>query len=43
MKSIYGYALLFGSSICSWLSKKKSVVAQSTVEAEYVSAAKATS
>ena len=43
MKSTSGYALLFGSSICSWLSKKQSVVAQSTAEAEYVSASKATS
>ncbi|XP_049378002.1 secreted RxLR effector protein 161-like [Solanum stenotomum] len=42
-KSTSGYAFLFGSSICSWLSKKQSVVAQSTAEAEYVSAAKATS
>ena len=29
MKSTSSYAFLFGSSICSWLSKKKSVVAQS--------------
>ena len=29
MKTTSGYAFLFGSSICSWLSKKKSVVAQS--------------
>ena len=43
IKSTSGYAFLFGSSICSWLSKKQSVVAQSTVEAEYVSASKATS
>ena len=43
MKSTSGYAFLFGSNICSWLSKKKSVVAQSTAEAEYVSASKATS
>ena len=43
MKSTSGYAFLFGSSICSWLSKKQSVVAQSTAEAEYVSASKATS
>ena len=33
MKSISGYAFLFGSSICSWLSKKQSVVVQSTAEA----------
>ncbi|XP_069146007.1 uncharacterized mitochondrial protein AtMg00810-like [Solanum lycopersicum] len=43
MKSNSGYAFLFGSSICSWLSKKQSVVSQSTTEAEYVSASKATS
>ncbi|XP_049363249.1 secreted RxLR effector protein 161-like [Solanum verrucosum] len=43
MKSTSGYAFLVGSSICSWFSKKQSVVAQSTPEAEYVSAAKATS
>ena len=42
MKSTSGYAFLFGSSICSWLSKKQSVGAQSTAEAEYVSASKAT-
>ncbi|XP_059281099.1 secreted RxLR effector protein 161-like [Lycium ferocissimum] len=27
MKSTSGYAFLFGSSICSWLSKKQSVIA----------------
>ena len=43
MKSTSGYAFLFRSSIYSWLSKKKSVVAQSTAEAEYVSASKTTS
>ena len=43
MKSTYGYAFLFGSSFCSWLSKKQSVVFQSTVEVEYVSASKASS
>ena len=43
MKSTSDYVFLFGSSICSQLSKKQSVVAQSTVEAEYVSASKATS
>ena len=43
MKSTSGYAFLFGSNICSWLSKKKSVVAQSTAEAKYVSASKTTS
>ena len=43
MKSTSSYAFLFGSSICSWLSKKQSVVTQSTAEGEYVSASKATS
>ena len=43
IKSTSGYAFLFGSGICSWLSKKQSVVAQSIVEAEYVSAFKVTS
>ena len=43
IKSTSGYAFLFGSSICSWLSKKQSVVTQSTAEGEYVSASKATS
>ena len=42
MKSTSSYALLFESSICSWLSKKQSVVAQSTTEVEYVSATKTT-
>ncbi|XP_049381286.1 secreted RxLR effector protein 161-like [Solanum stenotomum] len=43
MKSTSGYAFLFGSTISSWLSKKKSFVALSTAEADYVSTAKATS
>ena len=43
MKSTSGYVFLFGSSICSLLSKKQSVVAQFTAEAEYFSASKATS
>ncbi|XP_015162310.1 uncharacterized mitochondrial protein AtMg00810-like [Solanum tuberosum] len=42
MKSTSSYAFSFGSSICSWLSKKQSVVAQSTVEADYISVDKAT-
>nr|XP_004248906.1 uncharacterized protein LOC101247268 [Solanum lycopersicum] len=41
--STFGYTFLFGSSICSWLSKKESVVAQSTAELEYVPTSKATS
>ena len=43
MKSTSSYTFLFGSNICSWLSEKQSAVAQSTAEAEYVSASKATS
>ena len=42
-ESTSGYAFSFGSSIRSLLSKKQSVVAQSTAEAEYASASKATS
>ena len=42
MKSTSSYAFLFESSICSWLSKKQSLVAQSTAEVEYVSATKTT-
>ena len=42
MRSTSGYAFLCGSSICSWLSKKQSLVAQSTAEVEYVSATKTT-
>ena len=42
MKSTSSYDFLFESSICSWLSKKQSLVAQSTAEVEYVSATKTT-
>ena len=42
MKSTSGYVFLFGSTICSWLSKKQSVVAQSTAKTEYFSASKDT-
>ncbi|KAL8103750.1 hypothetical protein AgCh_028088 [Apium graveolens] len=42
MKSTSGYAILLGTNICSWLSNKQKVVAQSSAEAEYVAAAKAT-
>ena len=43
MKSTSGYIFLFVSSNCSWLSKNQSIASQSTTEAEYVSASKATS
>ncbi|XP_027934022.1 uncharacterized protein LOC114189605 [Vigna unguiculata] len=43
MKSTSGYAFSLGSGIFSWVSKKQATVAQSTVEAEYVAAAEATS
>ncbi|KAK5786807.1 hypothetical protein PVK06_041453 [Gossypium arboreum] len=39
MKSTSGYVFTLGSAIFSWSSKKQSVVAQSTVDAEYVVAA----
>ena len=38
MRSTTGYCFSFGSSVFSWCSKKQDVVAQSTVEAEYVAA-----
>ena len=40
-KSTYGYAFSFGSGVFSWNSKKQEVVAQSSAEAEYISAAAA--
>ncbi|KAK2986204.1 hypothetical protein RJ640_001283 [Escallonia rubra] len=43
MKSTSGYCFTLGSGIFSWLSKKQQSVAQSSAEAEYVSAAIATS
>ncbi|KAI5336241.1 hypothetical protein L3X38_015508 [Prunus dulcis] len=43
MKSTSGYAFSFGSGAFSWASVKQHSVALSTAEAEYVSAAKATS
>nr|CAD1824673.1 unnamed protein product [Ananas comosus var. bracteatus] len=43
MKSTSGYAFIFGSSICSWASKKQKIMALSSAEAEYVAAAKAAS
>ncbi|KAG4957026.1 hypothetical protein JHK85_043406 [Glycine max] len=43
MKSTSGYAFSLGSGMFSWASKKQATVAQSTTEAEYVAAAKATS
>ena len=35
-KSTSGYCFLYGGGIVSWRSKKQTVVAQSTVEAEYI-------
>ena len=43
MKSTSGYAFTLGSGIFSWVSKKQQSVAQSSAEAEYVSASLATS
>ncbi|GAV66772.1 hypothetical protein CFOL_v3_10282 [Cephalotus follicularis] len=39
MKSTSGYCFCFNSGVFSWNSKKQDIVAQSTAEAEYVSAA----
>jgi len=36
-KSTYGYIILMGNSAICWLSKKQSIVATSTTEAEYIS------
>ncbi|XP_040967070.1 secreted RxLR effector protein 161-like [Gossypium hirsutum] len=41
MKSTSGYAFILGSAMVCWSSKKQSLVAQSTAEAEYVAAASA--
>lgn len=43
MKSTSGYAFSLGSGIFSWASKKQQTVAQSSAEAEYISASLATS
>ncbi|KAL5705698.1 hypothetical protein ACHQM5_023965 [Ranunculus cassubicifolius] len=43
MKSTSGYTFTVGSGVVSWSSKKQETVAQSSAEAEYVSAALATS
>jgi len=40
-KSTSGYVFSFGNGIFSWKSKKQEIVAQSTAEAEYISAAAA--
>ncbi|XP_015897697.2 uncharacterized mitochondrial protein AtMg00810-like [Ziziphus jujuba] len=42
MRSTSGYAFSFGSGVFSWASVKKNYVALSTIEAEYISASKAT-
>lgn len=43
MKNTSGYAFSLGSGIFTWASKKQEIVAQSTAEAEYISASIATS
>lgn len=43
MKSTSGYTFSLGSGVFSWASKKQQTVAQSSAEAEYVSASLATS
>lgn len=43
MKRTSSYVFSIGSGVCSWMSKKQNSVAQSSAEAEYVAAAKATS
>lgn len=43
MKSTSGYAFMLRSSIFSWSSKKQDIVAQSSAEAEYITAASASS
>ena len=43
MKSTTGFVFSLGSGVFSWQSKKQETVAQSSAEAEYVSAAMATS
>lgn len=41
-KTTSGYCFSFGSGIFSWSTKKQDIVAQSSVQAEYVAAASAT-
>nr|DAD46300.1 TPA_asm: hypothetical protein HUJ06_004530 [Nelumbo nucifera] len=43
MKSTSGYYFSFGSGVFSWCSKKQKIVAQSSVEVEYISASMAAS
>ena len=38
-KSTIGHCFMIGKTVCLWSSKKKSIVALSTCEAEYVAAA----
>ncbi|CAL5325451.1 unnamed protein product [Camellia sinensis] len=42
MRSTSGYAFSLGSGVISWSSKKQQIVAQSSAEAEYISASLAT-
>lgn len=42
MKNTSNYVFSLGSELCSWLSKKQKIVAQSSAKVEYVAAAKAT-
>lgn len=41
-KSTHGYTFSFGSAVFSWNLRKQEVVAQSSIEAKYISALEAT-